>query len=316
MNVLIVGAGSVGQLYGFCLAQGGAEVDVYVREKYRQEALSGYVLYDRNEGLKTQLSFQPEEVLTVPADLKGRHYDAIIICVPSTGLRGTWFEELIEFSDQALIISLQPGLEDRSYVAEYAGQGRVVTGLITSVSYPAPLPGEEAPEPGTAFWFPPLVKALFQGSDPRLSEVLEILSRGGLKSEAVSDLSTRAGFASGVLTPFIAGLESVGWSFQNLRSNKEVLRRICNAINEAHELLEILLDTRRPLATRLLSPTSFRGGLIAAPRVTPFDLEIYFQVHFTKVGAQTRRFLEDYIRLRSDREMASPAITALLESIR
>ena len=40
--------------------------------------------------------------------------------------------------------------------------------------------------------------------------------------------------------------------------------------------------------------------LAAAPRLVPFDLERFLEVHFTKVGAQTRLFLDDWIRAGAD----------------
>ena len=45
MNVLIVGAGAVGQVYGYHLAKGGADVSFYIREQYAAELDRGFELY-------------------------------------------------------------------------------------------------------------------------------------------------------------------------------------------------------------------------------------------------------------------------------
>ena len=47
-RVLIVGAGAVGQVYGWYLSRGGAEVSFYVKEKYLEDARAGFALYPLN----------------------------------------------------------------------------------------------------------------------------------------------------------------------------------------------------------------------------------------------------------------------------
>ena len=45
LRVLVVGAGAVGQVYARHYQRGGAEVTLYVRERYRAEAARGFDLY-------------------------------------------------------------------------------------------------------------------------------------------------------------------------------------------------------------------------------------------------------------------------------
>ena len=315
MRVLIVGAGSVGQLYGFCLQRGGAAVDVYVREKYADEARQGYLLYDRKKGLQDPFRFTPESVFSTPEELQAQRFDALILCIPSNRLRGDWFQPFADAIGSATFLSLTPGLEDQQFITHFLPEEQVATGLITSVSYPAPLPGESVDQPGTAFWFPPLAPALFQGSSPRLQPLVEALRRGGMKSKIVTDLDAKAGFGSGLLMPIVATLETVDWSFQNLKAHQERIDLMLAAIEENLSLVEALLDVKRPVFANLLSATTLKGALIAAPKVAPFDLEVYFQLHFTKVGEQTRLFLNDYIRLRETKAMESPALSQLLQQL-
>ncbi len=47
----------------------------------------------------------------------------------------------------------------------------------------------------------------------------------------------------------------------------------------------------------LLRPMLFKLLLPVAARLTPFDLETYLKVHFTKVGAQTRMMMRTYVDL-------------------
>ena len=49
MRALIVGAGAVGQVYGYHLQQAGWEVGFLVRPKYAEAARSGFTLYPLNK---------------------------------------------------------------------------------------------------------------------------------------------------------------------------------------------------------------------------------------------------------------------------
>lgn len=315
MRILIVGAGSIGQLYGYCFAEGGATVDVYVRPKYADDARDGFVLYDRKRGLETSQHFEPSEVLSEPEDLEQRDYDAVVLCIPSNGLRGEWIEEFSANLGDALVVSLTPGLKDREFLAQYVDDDHLATGLITAVAYPAPMDGESAAEPGTAYWFPPLTPAMFEGPVDRLDPVLAALENGGMKTRQVKNLAHRAAFGSAVLLPSVAVLETVDWSFADLRSDRSRRRLLADAKDEALSAVELHLDTKRPLGARFLGPTTIRGLLLMAPVVPPFDLETYVRVHFTKVGEQTRLILEEYRARREDEGLESPALQQLLDEI-
>lgn len=315
MRVLIVGAGSIGQLYGFMLQRGGAEVEVYVRPRYVDDAQRGYRIYERRKGLTSSQSFHPDGIRTSPDDVREQAYDAVILCIPSTGLRGPWFEEFATATKDATVVSLTPGLEDREFIAEYVDETRLAIGLITAVSYPAPMPGESAPDPGTAYWLPPLTPAFFQGPKERLEPILNTLSEGGMRSRRISDVTERSSFGSALLIPLVAVLETAGWSLAELRGSRQRRTLLDDAADEALSAVETHLDSRRPLPTRMLGPTTWRGILMAAPIVPPFDLETYLQVHFTKVSDQTRMILDEYIECRRRSGDSSPALTKLREQI-
>src|SRR5690554_7703480 len=44
-RILMVGAGAVGQTYGYHLSRGGADVTFFVKEKYRAEAEAGFLMH-------------------------------------------------------------------------------------------------------------------------------------------------------------------------------------------------------------------------------------------------------------------------------
>lgn len=318
LKLLVVGAGSVGQLYGYCAQRGGAQVDVYVRAKYAESAARGFVLYERRKGFDSGSSarFVPGAVLTRPEELASRSYDVVLLCIPSDGLRsGDWFESFVGALGGAGLVSLSPALNDRAFVGRMVPGEEVCWGMITSVSYPAPLPGESVSEPGTAYWFPPLTPALFEGSGERLSALLVALRAGGMPCKVSEDVALQASSGSAVLMPLIAFMEIKGWSFAAMRADGEGLRVLSQAIEEARQCVELELGRRPSRALSLLSPGVLSLMTRVAPLATPFDFEVYLRAHFTKVGAQTRLFLRDYIGQRVARGLESAGLSGFLERL-
>lgn len=140
MKILVVGAGSVGQVYARHFQRGGAEVAFLVKEKHAAEARRGFTMYPLRESGRAPVRFEGFDVLTA---LDGSKWDAIVLCVSSPAIRGKWLDELAAGSGDATIVMLQPGLTDHAYVAERVGAGRLVSGLIGFMAYAAPLPGEK-----------------------------------------------------------------------------------------------------------------------------------------------------------------------------
>ncbi len=315
MRILIVGAGSVGQLYGHMLQRGGAEVDVFVRPRHTTDARRGYRLYDRREGLDEPTTFTPAGVRSAPGEIRGESYDAILLCVPATGLRGPWFEELAAAADDdATFVSLTPGPGDREYIARFVDEGRAAVGLITALAYPAPLPGEEAAEPGTAYWLPPLTPAYFDGPESRLSPLVSTLRRGGMRARTRRNLAQLATAGTATLLPMVAVLETLDWSLDALRRSRAHRELLHRATDEALEATSDHAGSRRPAVSRLLGPKSWRALLRVAPLAPPFDLEAYLRVHFTKTRDQTQEILREYVARRQRMGRASPALETLLDA--
>lgn len=316
MRVLIVGAGSIGQLYGYFLQRGGAAVHVFVRPKYKEDAQRGFHLYERKKGLTDPVLFKPDQVLTEVDELQDQPYRAVILAIPSDGLRQDWFDDFTKALGHTTLVSLSPALEDQLFLENFSPKEQIINGLITAISYPAPMEGEEAEKGGTAYWFPPLTPAFFDGEDERLTPLLGALNRGGMTARKLKGLTDKAAFATALLMPAVATLETVGWSFKALRKSRERRRLLVAAAKETLAITETLTGKKRPLPMRLLSPAPLAMGLLFAPIATPFDLERYVQTHFTKVGPQTRLYLADYIRERTQNgDLKSPALEQLLQEI-
>jgi ketopantoate reductase len=53
-QILIIGAGAVGQVYAYHFAQAGHQVHLLLKEKYIPEAQQGFVLYDLKQDKSRQ----------------------------------------------------------------------------------------------------------------------------------------------------------------------------------------------------------------------------------------------------------------------
>src|SRR4051812_422800 len=112
-RVLVVGAGAVGQVYARHAQLGGADVTVFVRDKYRDDAMRGFDLYPLNRRRKTEpVRFDGFSVVTTPGEVEARGFDIVILTVSSPALRGAWLGDLVRATGNATIVALQPGHDD------------------------------------------------------------------------------------------------------------------------------------------------------------------------------------------------------------
>lgn len=312
-RVLVVGAGAVGQVYARHAQQGGAEVTFFVRDKYRDEVARGLDLYPLNRGRRHRTApvrFEGFQVVSRTDEVAARRFDQVYVTVSSPALQGPWLAELLRATGDATIVSLQPGLEDRdTIIAAGAPVDRLVSGVITLISYAAPLPGETRfPRPGMAYWFPPMSPAPFSGPGERTAAVVALLRRGGLPAKQHPDVSRIVAFPTAILMTYLVALENAGWSFRTL--GRGHLQLGARGVREALAIVGHR-EGRAPLGLRLAArPGILRMALWFGARAMPLPLEIYLKEHFTKVGDQTREFMARYIA--RGKEIGLP-VTALGE---
>jgi len=310
-RILLVGAGAVGQAYGFHLQRGGARVSFLVRPKYADSIRPGVSVHCHNGPHQGAHDFRDFGVLTDIQEVEEQRWDQVWLCVSSPALRGSWVAPLIEAVGDASVITLQPGLEDRTYLLQWVPEDRLVSGLIALVSYPTPLPGGPL-SPGMAWWFPPLSPSRFSGPPGAVSSVLRALERGGCPATRATRVFDTVAFASGLMMPIIAALEVAGWSLQAVLDAP--IRTL--ATRAARQASHLARPThRRWIAWLVTGGLSLRVLAFVAPRVVPFELETYLRVHFSKVGAQTRDMLGLYCERAHASSQPHDALQALLERL-
>lgn len=296
MRALIVGAGAVGQVYGYHLQQAGWQVGFLVRPRYADDARAGFRLYPLNRPHRgAPVLWSDFEVFTSDDEAAEQSWDQVWLAVSTTAIQKPWLPELLAKLGEVAVVSLQPGPEGAARIAEVVPAPQRVFGLIAFIAYQAPLPGEDRfDEPGLAYWLPPSPSP-FAGPESAVEPLVAALKKGGCPAAYErGGFDDTASFGSALLQVHVATLESAGWGWADARRGPW-LRLARDAWREAAAIAAHDLGKRPPWWTRLVGPLAARVAMFLAPVAIPIDLETYFAYHFTKVGDQTRTHLEHWI---------------------
>lgn len=296
MNILIVGAGAVGQVYGRHLAQAGHSITFFVKPAHRAALEQGMPLHRLGWLRHRSETWSDYALLSSVEEVAARTWDQVWLCFAANALQAPLTLQVLAAVGKATVVCLQVGPESGDRVrAAIPAPGQLVQGLITFISYQSPLPGRPGPE-GVAYFLPPLAPGLFAGEKARVAAVVRALRGGGMGAREVDNLEAAAGGGEGFLIPMVAALECNDWRLGDF-SGSEPLRLGSSA---AREVLDILAATRGAevaMLKPLLAGPVLRLLLLLAPRVLPLALEPYLAYHFGKVGVQTRQVLESYAAL-------------------
>ena len=177
-RVLVVGAGSLGSVYGGFLARGGADVQLLARQPHAravQEA-GGLVLETGGETVIAPLRAEWRPELVGPAD--------VVIVLTKTPDTEQSLAGLGHLRDGVrLAVSLQNGVEKDAAVARWCGEEPVVGGVS--------MVGGTLVAPGFVrhtFRGPTIVGELAGGTSPRVERFAALLEGAGLEAVVASDV--------------------------------------------------------------------------------------------------------------------------------
>jgi len=243
-------------------------------------------------------------------------WDAVVLCVSSTALRaGDWLERVAASTGDATVLGLQPGPEDPSLVGAHAGPERLVWGMITLIAYAAPLPGEEVPQSGVAYWVPPFTAVPLSGPEERVRPIAGMFRRGGMRARVVPDVAPTIALGGPALNLHVAALECAGWRLDALRRDRPLLDLTGAAVREVTAAVAHRLDVKPPPWLSLLRPWLVRLALRFAPTLLPLDLETYLRVHFSKVREQTLLLIDQWESLAAESGGEGRALRALRDRL-
>ena len=320
MHVLIVGAGSVGQVYGYYLQQGGARVTYLVRshhlERLRSEPL---VLYPWNRKDRTSPvhwdAFEVTDDLAEALPEDGGP-ELVVVATSATALMaGTWFEDLVARLGDRTLVSLQPGTSIPDWIHARVPREQVVWGLVSLSAWPAPLPGQDLPEPGQGWWVPWGGKLGFSGPPERTRAVVAAMTAGGAPAAVRDDVQKDQAFMGPVLANIVIPFELAGWSMDRLAADRDLLGLAHRCMEECWAWAEHTSGSRRPFLLRLLGPGTLRFLLERVLPWTPVDMEVFLRVHYTKVAEQTPVLLAQRIEDIQEAGLPTDALETLLQRL-
>jgi hypothetical protein len=309
-RVCIVGAGAVALVYARYLQHAGAEVSLLVKPQYRDFCRKGFQLhhFGYRGGIRDE-RLVISSILTRVDEVAEGAFDQIWLTVASDALREPWLDELLAASGEAVVVLLQPDLDDRMLLLERVEAARLVQGLIGFLSFQSPLPRAPNLPEGIGYTLLPGAANVFDGS--RADDVVALLRTGGMSARRQSDLPGRSAERSATTVPIIAGLEAAGWSIANLTAGPWLPL----SLSASREALTVVSHSLGRPPKRVPPRLVVSVALKLAPRVIPFDLEAYLEFHFTKVGPQTRLMLETWVRHARDAGLPASAMIELRDAM-
>lgn len=315
MNVLIIGAGAVGQVYGRHLEIGGAQVSFFVRARHVEAYKRGFNFYPLNRPHPRRqpihMPIAEQQLLTTVEAVAAQVWDQVYVCVSATGLHDETILAALRATGDATVVSLQPSPVEQELIARHVSRDRLVCGMITLISYQAPLQGETVPTPGMAYYVPPFSSSPYSGPETRTTAVIEAMSKGGLRSRRHKNVTAQVGFPSAILMTLLTGLEAANWSFKKLAEGDR-LKEVAAAAQEAFAVIGKAQKVSPSAALRLAATsTALRFALAVGPYVLPLPMETYFHAHFTKVRSQTRLHMSEYLHEAKAQGIAADKLAAL-----
>mgnify|MGYP000353061847 CR=1 FL=1 len=322
MNILIVGAGAVGLVYGHHFANAGHNVTFLVKEKYQsqleQEKNEGSVLYYLNtdKALKKPIRFKQFNVISQWE--QAVDFDVIALAISSTALRQLPLDKLKPLLNEkrhkkpsTSLLMLQPSDEDFAHLAKTINPEQILQGMITLISYQTDDINNGISPAGIAYYLPPLpmpISAIAatqqgQGSNASRDEVIQLFKQSGIKAKAVNSALDESRLISAFFMTFLCALEAANWEFDRLRKSPQLLRQLSDAqqkllppkLPAAHSrVMSALQSLLKVMLKLILKPWFYKALIVISPKAVPLPLEAYLKKHFLKVRSQTLLYMRDY----------------------
>lgn len=319
-KVLIVGAGSVGQVYGHYLLRGGNEVSFLVKPQYVEACEAGFTLFRcRRRGLGQPEHYHAEAIYSDLSQLVDQQFDQVWLAVPSTGLYGEWLPHLKSVIGNATLVMLQPDLDDRDFVLQTFPADQVVYGAVNFLSYHTPLPDLPAHHPdagkqGIAYLLLPLLGGEFSGPPERLPGVLEALTAGRFPVRVQQNVPRSYADRSAWMIPLVALLEIEQWSFQRVIHSDSLSVAVTGA-QQALGIVAAKFGRPRNLTEKAFNAWVVRMLLPLIRWLTPMDAESYLKYQFQKTAPQTRVMLAHFIAQGEKSGLPTHALKVLLNRL-
>ncbi|KAL6632989.1 hypothetical protein LY90DRAFT_670084 [Neocallimastix californiae] len=297
VEVLIVGAGNIGRVYGYHLFKGGAKVHFYVREHNKQNLSNNpLVMHGLSSVIrwcnKTSTIKFSDYTVTTDTDIANgnapnlpEHLDYVIFSVPSHHLgEGNWLKTLVTFINnkyQKNVYYTSP-IPDETNMERYLDMGveksQLIAGQTNVSSYFAPLADqkyeprskeilekdneEKNPNKVTIFipFFSEVVGNLTEEAKEATDKYVKILNKGGLKTVNIGK-DTEYGINAILLVPILAGFSMYNWNFYDVGRDLKTMSLITASLRETSS---IILKKTKDQNNSMIKAISFVPSILFA----------------------------------------------------
>lgn len=308
---VVVGPGAVGQVLALALQRAGERPLLLGRKtpkarKGKTRTGPGRIR-DEDEGVPAVLA---EE--TFVTEFPAAPPRAVILAVRSDQLPGClaeWGEDIRRSG--APLIFLQPGFSDRERIEKAIPTNSLVQGNPGFLAY-------FEPEGTLRYWTYAMVPTLLApvrgpGAGELVRDFRHILRLGRLPARRTADVAADVQALVAWVVPYLAALQEVGYSFDELCDRPDLLELAARAGDEGHRaacetMPRVGWIPRIPgWIPPVVSATAARFvlGLLDA------RLRAMWEVHAAKIQDQTREMVEELIQRAAGRGLATPHLIHL-----
>ncbi|ORY37158.1 hypothetical protein LY90DRAFT_511349 [Neocallimastix californiae] len=305
-EVLIIGAGNIGRVYGYHLFKGGAKIHYYVREHNKQNLINYPLIMHGLSSVirlcnKTSTEKFSDYTVTTDKDISNgnapnlpEHLDYVIFTVPAHRLsEGDWLKTLITFIND----KYQKNVYYTSPIPDETGMERLLNMdkclfLLCSFSGPKYEPrskdiiekDNEEKNPNKVIVFcptiPDIVGNLTEEAKEAADKYVNILNKGGLKTINIKK-DTEYGINALLAAPLFTCFAMFNWNFYNIGRNLDTMSLMTAS------LCEVSIKIVPFIPTLLFASVLILIHFISL-YVCSFDIEAFCNAHFkVKLGEQT-----------------------------
>ena len=320
MNILLVGAGAVGLVYGHHFSNAGHQVTFLVKEKYQQaledQSNTGIILYHLNNDKKLNKPEYFNNFKTINDWEQAQNFDLIILAISSNALRQLPLDQIKQqlLTAETNLLMLQPSATDFEHLNQVLPEEKIYQGMISLISYQTDEVNSDINPAGTAYYLPPMPMPIsastsFTNSNNnqknRLTEIVSLFKDSKISAKAVNNAIDESRLPSAFLMTFLCALEAASWEFKRLGQSPDLLKKL-SAAQQSLLPKQVKNSLLASLLKLPLRPSLYKFLLKIAPWFVPLPLEAYLKKHFLKVRPQTVIYMQEY-----NKTYPSSAITEL-----
>lgn len=306
MHICVIGAGSLGRVYGLRLAVSGEKVSFLVRPE-RLSDDTPFVIEQVTGTERRDTIAEPTRVAEIPADA-----DIVLTTVRVDQIDDRLASVLAKAPDIP-IVSLTPLLpQDYERLSGmlptpgnlFAAQAGVVAyerdGLIR-------------------YWLPKVSPTLLDSepANETISALVEALSKAGIPAKLEASVRSSNPATTAAFFPFVLALDAAGGTADAALDRKDILKEAFAAIKETRELAN-RIGKVAPWAGLLLkfaNPLALKMGIRLAQKASPEAVH-FVELHFgQKVHEQNIQMGRDIVDLGREHGVGMPAFEGLLKRL-